>query len=124
MAPNKLYRIYMPDTLPVFFRTVDFLVNALVNGRPLAAESSDGKLLHFKAPTFKQVLLKNIIVPEGQEPHRILKMHIQLYKNLGFLVSEDSRLTNTAWIGGRSMRVVTIRKGVYEALKAMETGDD
>lgn len=128
MTPNKLYQIEMSDVLPVFFCTVEFLVTAVVNGRPLAAESADGKFLHFKAPTFKQVLTKNITVPEGQEPQRILKMYMQVFRDLGFIVSEDDRLTHIAWIGGKSMRVVTIRKGVYEALKAMEnyskTGKD
>lgn len=110
----------MTDVLPIFFSTVDFLISNAIQGRPLYAESSNGKFLNFRVSTFKNILTRNILVPEGQEPEYILKMYLQIFRELDLVITNDSRLTNIAWINGKNMRVITVKRKVYDALLGLK----
>lgn len=100
----------------IFVKAVDDLV---VQPR-LYAYSNHEQYINFRSEDFRKKL-KEVIqaMSEGIKMKSILRD----FKILELIVCDENRFTNTQFINGKSVRVITVDRRKYDLLKAMEWED-
>lgn len=100
----------------IFVKVVDDLV-----AQPrLFAYSNHEQCINFRSEDFRKKLTEVIqTMSEGTKMKSILRD----FKILQLIVCDENRFTNTQFINGKSVRVITVDRHKYDLLKALEWED-
>lgn len=112
------------DVIQIFFQTVTFLLEAdQRKQKTLCVWSNNGQYANFKKDSFNTVCMKKSIYILKNRPELSPAEYRQLlniFRDMGWLVCQEGRFTNTQWIKGKAQRVVTVHYPRYCCLKRME----
>lgn len=98
----------------MFVKLVDRLTSTESSLKKLWIENEALGELYFRTGDFKRILL-NVLSLEGK-PNE-LKSTLYSFRILQFIICEENRFTNAKWIGGKTIRVITVDKKKYLFLK-------
>lgn len=97
-----------------FVKTVDYLNKIKeTHNIPVIMETKKGEYLNMKPSQFKKVFGEHGI-PEAEMDNCLL-----ILRSLGFIVAKKGTFTNIQNINGKSTRVITVRKEVFQTLKEL-----
>lgn len=100
----------------VFVKVVDDLV-----AQPrLFAYSNQEQYINFRSEDFRKKL-KEVIQTTAEEIK--MKSILRDFKILQLIICDENRFTNTQFINGKSVRVLTIDRRKYDLLKTLEWED-
>lgn len=103
------------DVFNIFVGTIDMFYKIQSTGQNnIFIETKNGEYLNFTISDFKDGLLENGAILKN------IPQILKYFRNLGFIVTE-TRYTynNVQRINKTPMRVITVKKSVYETLKSL-----
>lgn len=102
----------------VFVGVVDKLMRARApGGGKFYIETKEGKYINFKPKAFRKILGEVV----GKAA---LKEYMIYFRKLRYvIVANEDKFTNIQWIG-KSVRVITVDREIYETLKELTIRED
>lgn len=96
-----------------FVDVIEHLIKDNGSGLKIFVESKDGEYINFRSSTFKLALARRI----GGEKE--VGQYLKAYKIWGFIVTDNDRdrFTNIQRINNKPMRVITVKRSIFELLK-------
>lgn len=82
------------------------LINKLSITKPeieLCVITNNGRYANFRVGDFKKLLLQSL----GNRPDKY-RLHMEIFRDLGWIICESNRFTNTQKIKGKTVRVITV----------------
>lgn len=112
------------NIIQIFLQTVDFLLETdQRKQKNICIWSNNRQNANFKKSSFDTICMVKAasILEEGkkldQQKYRKL---LEIFREMGWIVCQEGRFTNTQWIKGKAQRVVTVHYLRYCCLKRME----
>lgn len=104
------------ELIEIFMKTTD----ELMAHQRLYVLTNQERFINFRATDFKKKLQEVVFEKTGKKK---IKSHMDGFKTLQFIISEDDRYTNVQKINGRSIRVLSVDRIKLDYLKTLTWED-